>query len=847
MKMKGVSSFLLILLSFLISGLNLYAQSHISAYPKWVNQIEVENGEIYKESTSNQYLLVDFQENLQAQTKYIHFAIKILNSEGVQSFSDISETYDPSYQELNFHKLRVIRGGENIDKLHQTEIKTIQRETSLERALYDGSYTALIHLSDIREGDILEYAYSIKGFNPINKGNFSITFYQQYNSPVNRIYNRIVLPADYKAGLRYYNDAERPGINRDKNSKEYVWDLDGSDYKLSDSNVPSWYDDYKRVSLSTFESWESVVNWALPLYNYDPKTVESIVTPLIVKDNEEETIINCINLVQNEVRYLGMESGINAYKPHNPLQVYKQRYGDCKDKSLLLVSLLRSAGVESYPLLVNTSYRHTVDSKPPSNSAFDHCVVLLNYGGIEYVVDPTISNQGGDLDSRSTPHYGKGLLVAEGQTELYELEDRWNAFLHVNETIDFDSIGGPATLEVQSIYKGGKADGIRNYFLTSSKDEIQKSYLNYYSNLYPSIESNGEIVISDNNQRTSNELTITEKYLIPEYWLPDEEMGLYAEIYPIILESEINYPQSATRKMPYSIGDNLKFIQTTQVNFPEPWNVETSVQNIQGDGFKYQGIVTYSDQVLKVTHSYERTKRYIEGDEFPLFLSKHNEIQNELPFYISYDPDALSAGDSVSWLSIFLTIIFLGIGTFLALTVYKKYDPEPELGAKELSFGGWLILPAIGLAISPFKLVYDIVNAGFFNPMIWTAYVDDKFEYTLYIGFELAYNILYLVFVILLCILFIKKRTSFPKLIIVMYIANLLIPVVDALGYYVVFSADQVFDLEDRKLIMRSLIGACIWIPYFITSKRVKNTFTRKFQKEPLFDDVLVSDELTLT
>jgi hypothetical protein len=122
----------------------------------------------------------------------MHIAIKVLNSEGIQSVSDITVEFDPSYQEMTFHDIRIIRDGRIIDKLTGSGISVFQRETQLESFIYDGSLTAAINLPDVRKNDIIEYSYTIKGFNPLNHGHYSSSFYQQYEVPVSMIFNRII-------------------------------------------------------------------------------------------------------------------------------------------------------------------------------------------------------------------------------------------------------------------------------------------------------------------------------------------------------------------------------------------------------------------------------------------------------------------------------------------------------------------------------------------------------------------------------------------------------------------------------------------------------------------------------
>jgi hypothetical protein len=91
----------------------------------------------------------------------------VVNNVGVQNASEINISFDPAYETISFHFIRIIRNGEIINKYKEKEIKVIQREDNLESKIYDGSLTAYLSLSDIRLGDIIEYSYTIKGRNPI--------------------------------------------------------------------------------------------------------------------------------------------------------------------------------------------------------------------------------------------------------------------------------------------------------------------------------------------------------------------------------------------------------------------------------------------------------------------------------------------------------------------------------------------------------------------------------------------------------------------------------------------------------------------------------------------------------
>ena len=802
--------------------------------PAWVKNLSLSDTKIVEDNVGYQYLLIDLQENLIKQALFRHYAIKILNSEGVQSMSDISVSYDPKYQKLEFHKIVIIRDGSEIDKLKAATIQNIQRETNMERSLYDGSMSAIVNLSDVRAGDIIEYSFSITGFNPVNKGNYGTSFYHQYTSPVNQIYNRLITDDKKPINYKLYDGADKPKIESINNQTEYSWEINGLDYKLYDNNVPYWYEDQKKVSFSTFSSWNDVVNWALPLYN-------SSNSGIILNNSNEEVIseegkiLKAIRLVQDDVRYLGFESGTSAYKPNDPKKVFNQRYGDCKDKSLLLVTLLREQGIDAYPVFVNTSIQNEIIKRLPSNTVFDHCIVNLEFEGKQYFIDPTLSNKGGNLEHFSTPNYKKGLRIKNGESDLIEIKGSNTSEVTINETITVDSIGKGAIFLIKSTYKGGKADYMRSYFNTNSKEIIQREFSDFYSSLYPGIESTDTVLFTDVDRDSQNIVTVEEYYKVNKFWSnSDDNTYQYFEVYPLVLESLINYPQvtATNRSMPYHLGTSYKFHQNTSVNLPEQWNIEPTNITINGNTFSYKNIIKGYGTSLTVEHKYELKKEVIEGSELVDFQKKHEEIQNQLPYYLTYNQNL--GGFKLSWVSCILVLFTIGIGLYFAINIYKNYNPRPHIGAEGLKINGWLILPAIGITLTPIKMIFELLKeTSYYDENSWLSFANSTLESSntliALFGLELIYNYLFLIYSILVVILFYQRKTSVPRLISIFYAVNFLFQLLDTLAYQlftdVVFSDGEI--TEAYRNAFKALIGAVIWIPYFNTSQRVKDTFCK--------------------
>ena len=78
-----------------------------------------------------------------------------------------------------------------------------------------------------------------------------------------------------------------------------------------------------------------------------------------------ERIQKVAAFMQQQIRYVGIEIGIGGYIPHSAEDVYRNRYGDCKDKATLLISMLDAVGVRATWVMVDTD-RGVVDSKFPS-------------------------------------------------------------------------------------------------------------------------------------------------------------------------------------------------------------------------------------------------------------------------------------------------------------------------------------------------------------------------------------------------------------------------------------------------------------------------------------------------
>ena len=149
--------------------------------------------------------------------------------------------------------------------------------------------------------------------------------------------------------------------------------------------------------------------------------------------------------------------------------------------------------------------------------------------------------------------------------------------------------------------------------------------------------------------------------------------------------------------------------------------------------------------------------------------------------------------------------------------------------------GGWLILVAIGIVVTPFRIIILMMTTypEIFSTDVWevlTTQGSDVYSplwAPIIIG-EILFNIGLLFAWFYLAYLFFTKRCTFPKWYIGIAIFSLIFIAADTFAIKLVFPDEPLLDPDTIKELMRSVITVVIWVPYMLVSKRVKATFTKE-------------------
>lgn len=579
---------------------------------------------------NERWLLIETEINVPESATFDHRVKQICSYSGVQNGAQISLDFDPGYESLQLHWVRIWRGTNFLDRLDRDKIKIIQQERDLEQHELNGQYSAILVLDDVRVGDVIDYAFTVQGDNPVFAGRFARSILLQYDQPVGRLRTRLLWPAKKPLFAKNHGTSTQPVVVRGKEVTEYCWDARRVPALSAEDSLPTWYDCHPWVQLSELQTWNEVNQWALTLFQNSSAPAPEFSQRLDAWRriaNPEERVLAVLRFVQDEVRYFGIEMGVKSHKPSDPSTVCSRRFGDCKDKSLLLVTALRSLGIEAWPVLVNTTECRNLDQWLPTPLAFDHVIVAVWMNGRFYWLDPTINYQRGPLSAHYLPDYERGLIISPKTVGLTVIPNTSadRSLTSVSEYFQLRSRDEPADLKVVTVATGGDADVLREQFATTSRDKIQKSYQDFYSRFYPQIETAQPIQFSDDEQQ--NRIEVTEFYTIEKMWTKSaDDKRYWCEFSPHTITSFLyEKPMDKDRTMPLALEYPEHQLFRAEVTLPAVWPADKRNKTISDPAFFFQRQVTVSGRKLVLEAEYRTSTDSIPPERVKDYLQELDE------------------------------------------------------------------------------------------------------------------------------------------------------------------------------------------------------------------------------
>ncbi len=459
--------------------------------PAWVEETELAAP---ASGTGPASLLRDWQYRLEdgVVTSYTDGAFRLDNPQALMQQGTVSLDWLPDKGDLTIHRLEIMRGGEVIDLVAQgVTFEVIRREQGLEQRLLDGQLTATLAVPGLRERDVLRLAYS------------TTTADQALGTEVQAA--QYLPPAPWQVGEAkvifswpvdeemFWSAESRAGVAPPVQRNGYNWlrvDLPLAEPSPIPRDAPSRYQRPEVLRVGSFSGWQEVSATLTPHFEQaatlaagSPVAAQAEAIMARTADPVERMAL-ATQLVQDEVSYMlnGLDGG--NYLPQSAEDTWAIRYGDCKAKSVLLLSLLRHMGIESEVVAVAAQGGDATPELLPLPLSFNHVIVHAVHNGQDYWLDGTsaatrLANLG------EVPPFFWALPLRPGGSDLIAMEQRDPAAPQMVAQITIDQSAGadfPALFTLEYSVSGPSGAPMRA-MVDADDPEMLRQFAGSFSNI----------------------------------------------------------------------------------------------------------------------------------------------------------------------------------------------------------------------------------------------------------------------------------------------------------------------------------------------------------------------------
>jgi hypothetical protein len=351
------------------------------------------------------------------ETSDLYYLVKILNERGKEAFAETSVDYDSTYEKVELVFARTIRPDGKVAEVGSRHIRDVSRYMNC--PLYSNARACIISFPEIADGAAIEYRVRLTRNQLIADKHFVLAYPVQAAEPVVSAEFTLSMPEDSPLHIKIINDKYNDfsaALSPRKESRNkravYRWQFKNIPQIIPEADMPPQAEINPTIILSTFNSWQEVYGWWWKLAKDKIKAdaaIQGKVKELVkAKASAEEKAAAIYDFCSRQIRYVAVEYGQAGFEPHPAADIFRNKYGDCKDQSVLLVTMLREAGLNASLVLIPTRETPALSEDFPS-PLFDHCIAAVALKDKIVFLDPTAETCAfGDLP---LPDQGRKALI----------------------------------------------------------------------------------------------------------------------------------------------------------------------------------------------------------------------------------------------------------------------------------------------------------------------------------------------------------------------------------------------------------------------------------------------------
>ena len=591
----------------------------------------------------------------------VNVAQQVNDASALGQLGQVAMQFIPQYQKLVLHKAAILRGEQVIDHTQTAQMRFLQREAGLEQGVYTGVITASLLLPDVRVGDTLHLQYSIEGANPI----FGARYVQgvPWQRPVPVQLRRVTLntPQARTIQWKWNVDGAAPTLAPEVTTRNGMRRLRFEERDLAavelEPMLPRGAIPLRWLQFSEFADWAEVARWADALFPSDEPLPPELV-PLVQRwlrlPSRSDQASQALQWVQGEIRYVSVSLGESSHRPHAPAEVLRNRYGDCKDKSFLLMRILQSLGIPARAVLASISAPQGPGKVLASPLDFDHAIVQASVDGHDYYLDPTRLGQRGPVDRMGQVHEDAKVLVVGRETSaLSSVQSPARREILRNELSEkfrLDAFGDDGELESQQVFTGVAAEFLRLTLARVDAPRMQRAMQTGLERRYPGATVIGTPELADEVEQ--NRVTVRARFKVPK--LATAVDGNWVMRFaPANLQNMIALPPTTSRSFPLILpAFPITFSYSAEMQWPQSVSavLDPSTQRLANPAFNAEVSRSFRGNVSKMSLRFEPLTNSVTPKDVPAVVSDVKTMERAIGGAMVVNANQVKAGG------------FLGIG-----------------------------------------------------------------------------------------------------------------------------------------------------------------------------------------
>ncbi|WP_458627708.1 transglutaminase domain-containing protein [Winogradskyella sp. PC D3.3] len=578
------------------------------------------------------------------QQREVHERIKIYNKDGFEWATKKIYLYQGTGQRETLSGLKGFSYNMVDGKIEKDKLKS---DGKFEEDYSEFTKISSFTLPNVKEGTVIEYKYKVTSprisiddiifqFSiPVNKLDIRIAtpeyyvykkqlnFRAKFRPKINETFKNTSTPFDYKINILNINEEHVPAIK----SEAFAGSINNYRSKMA-MELTATLNNMKILNKTYSMTWEDVSKTIYDSDDFGGQLVRfniyknDLEAALVGIDDDFEKAKTVERLVKSKVKWNGR---YGKYAQKGIRSAYKDGEGNVADINLMMVSMLRSQGVNANPVLVST--RNNGIPLFPTREGFNYVICSVQKGEEYLLIDATEEYSTNNILPQRVLNW-QGRLVEENKAS------RWISVQPNKKSLESSMLN--VTINEDFSVSGKVAQHLTDYMAYFHRNRY--AVLTEEDHIISLEKDKGDIEISEliveNNKDITQPIKITYQYELSD---GIDEVGDKLYFSPLLFLATKENPFKLEERE-YPIDFIIPYTDKNMVNImlPEGYDVESlpksEVFDFKNANVTFSYLVQQNGKYLQLKTQFDIVNPLIlpaDYKEFKAFYSKIVEKQAE--------------------------------------------------------------------------------------------------------------------------------------------------------------------------------------------------------------------------